>query len=224
MNIPKNLLILILTIICAPLLADTVYVRDTLYVPLRGGQSTEHRILHRGLKSGTPLERLQQNEDTGYTNVRTEGGLEGWLQTQYLVETPSASTRLGDVLAQLEQLEADHQQTLLRLRESNELADDLRNNENTAVQNNADLSKELDQITGLASNVIAIDEENKALTKERRNLRNEIDSLNEQNSSLSDTRAQEWFLRGAGIVFIGLLLGFLIARRIYHNRNTSGWA
>ena len=31
--------------------AKDVYIRDTLYVPLRGGQSTEHRILHRGLRS-----------------------------------------------------------------------------------------------------------------------------------------------------------------------------
>lgn len=28
--------------------ADEVYIRDTLYVPLRGGESTKHRIIHRG--------------------------------------------------------------------------------------------------------------------------------------------------------------------------------
>ena len=104
----------------AAAIADRVYVRDNLYVPLRGGQSSEHRILHRGLRSGTELERLETNEDSGYTRVRTEGGLEGWLQTQYLVEEPIAAMQLDDMKAQLEQLESEHQQTLLRLRELRE--------------------------------------------------------------------------------------------------------
>ena len=64
----------------AELVAETVYIKDTLYVPLRGGQSQGHRILHRGLKSGLKLERLETNDETGYSKVRTEAGLEGWLQ------------------------------------------------------------------------------------------------------------------------------------------------
>ena len=67
-------------------LTDEVYIRDTLYVPLREGESSEHRIIHRGIKSGTALERLKINEQTGYTRVQTGKGLEGWLLTQYLVE------------------------------------------------------------------------------------------------------------------------------------------
>ena len=95
MNLPRSLLIGFLVVAAIhQVKADTVYIRDTLYVPLRGGQSTEHRILHRGLRSGTELERLETSEDTGYTRVRTPDGLEGWLQTQYLVEEPIASTRL----------------------------------------------------------------------------------------------------------------------------------
>ena len=84
--------------------ADEAYIRDTLYVPLRGGESSEHRIIHRGIKSGTPLERLETNEQTGYTRVRTGKGLEGWLLTQYLVDEPIASTQLGIVKSELQSL------------------------------------------------------------------------------------------------------------------------
>ena len=72
--------------------ADTVYVRDEIYVPLRGGQSTEHRILHKGIRSGTSLNRMEINEDSGYTHVKLENGLEGWIQSQYLSEEPIAKT------------------------------------------------------------------------------------------------------------------------------------
>ncbi len=105
--------------------ADEVYIRDILYVPLRGGESTKHRIIHRGIRSGTPLERLEINEQTGYTRVRTADGLEGWLQTQYLVDEPIASTQLDDVRSEMRSLDTQHQQTLLGLREAKEAKETL---------------------------------------------------------------------------------------------------
>ena len=51
----------------------------------------------------------------------------------------------------------------------------------------------------------------------------QIDDLNELTDTLSNDRAQQWFLRGAGAVLIGLLLGFWVARRIYHKRYHGGW-
>lgn len=203
--------------------AETVYIRDTLYVPLRGGQSIEHRILHRGLQSGTELERLEVNDETGYSRVRTQGGLEGWLQTQYLVEEPIASTQLEGVETKLEQLEAEHQQTLLRLREANETTETVSGNQALLNDENSTLREELEALTALSSNVVAIDEENKRLAVDRQDLLGEIEALNRQNQSLSDDRAQEWFLRGAGTVLIGLLFGFWVGRRIYSRRTASGW-
>lgn len=204
--------------------ADEVYVRDTLYVPLRGGQSSEHRILHRGLRSGTPLERLKTNEDTGYTQVRTDDGLEGWLQTQYLVEEPIASTQLDGVKSEMVSLGAEHQQTLLSLREAKEAKEVLAREQENLADQNAGLVEDLEKITALSANIIAIDEQNKQLNEDRDALLQEIKDLNELTEALSDDRAQEWFLRGAGTVLIGLLFGFWLGRRIYNKRSSSGWA
>ena len=41
--------------------------------------STAHRILNRGLPSGTPLEVLSIDEASGFAQVRTENGTEGWI-------------------------------------------------------------------------------------------------------------------------------------------------
>ena len=204
-------------------LADEVYVRDTLYVPLRGGQSNEHRILHRGLKSGTPLERLETNEETGFTRVRTDDGLEGWIQTQYLVDEPIASTQLDGVKSEMVSLDTEHQQTLLSLREVKEAKEALAMEQENLADQNARLIEDLAAITTLSANVIAIDEQNKQLNEDRDALLQEIRDLNELTEALADDRAQEWFLRGAGTVLVGLLIGFLLARRIYNKRSTSGW-
>jgi SH3 domain protein len=197
--------------------ADEAYIRDTLYVPLRGGESSEHRIIHRGIKSGTPLERLETNEQTGYTRVRTGKGLEGWLLTQYLVDEPIASTQLDIVKSELQSLDTKHQQTLLSLKEVKEARKVL------ADQNEL-LAEDLATITTLSANVVVIDEQNKRLSEERDVLLQKIKNLNEITNALSDDRAQQWFLRGAGVVLIGLLFGFWLSRKIYHKRDSGGWA
>ena len=197
--------------------ADEAYIRDTLYVPLRGGESSEHRIIHRGIKSGTPLERLETNEQTGYTRVRTGKGLEGWLLTQYLVDEPIASTQLHIVKSELQSLDTKHQQTLLSLKEVKEARKVL-------ADQNEILAEDLATITILSANVVVIDEQNKRLSEERDVLLQKIKNLNELTNALSDDRAQQWFLRGAGVILIGLLFGFWLSRRIYHKRYSGGWA
>ena len=197
--------------------ADKAYIRDTLYVPLRGGESSEHRILHRGIKSGTPLERLETNEQTGYTRVRTGKGLEGWLLTQYLVDDPIASTQLNIVKSELQSLDTKHQQTLLSLQEVKEAREVL-------ADQNALLVEDLATITTLSANVVVIDDQNKRLSEERDVLLQKVEDLNDLTDALSDDRAQQWFLCGAGVILIGLLFGFWLSRRIYHKRYSGGWA
>jgi SH3 domain protein len=197
--------------------ADEAYIRDTLYVPLRGGESSEHRIIHRGIKSGTPLERLETNEQTGYTRVRTGKGLEGWLLTQYLVDEPIASTQLDIVKSELQSLDTKHQQTLLSLKE-------VKKARKVLADQNELLAEDLATITTLSANVVVIDEQNKRLSEERDVLLQKIKNLNEITNALSDDRAQQWFLRGAGVILIGLMFGFWFSRRIYHKRYSGGWA
>ena len=204
--------------------ADTVYVRDTLYVPIRGGQSSEHRILHSGVRSGTQLERLEENDDTKYSKVRMKSGLEGWMQTQYLVAEPIAEDQLKDVNSQLARLKEQYRVSLLQIEEFETASNQLDQSRVELQVENRELSEELDRITSLAARVIAIDEENKLLIEEQTTLNRSIDSLDVANQELQDNSNQSWFLRGAGTVLMGLLFGFWVARRIYQKRSSGGWA
>lgn len=203
--------------------AETVYIRDSLYVPLRGGQSSEHRILHRGIRSGTALELIRHNEETGYSLVRMEDGLEGWLQTQYLVDEPVASTVLEDTERELLDLEAEHQQALLRIQELEEENAGLTEELAALGERHADTTKELAEIRALAEDTIRIQEQNESLQAEREALNQQIDALMIANDKLQNDSAQEWFLRGGAVVIIALLMGFWFARRIYH-RDAAIWS
>ncbi len=215
-----RILALALLLVCTSgTLADNVYIRDTLYVPLRSGQSMEYKILHQGLRSGTELERLEINEESGYSRVRTNGGLEGWLPSQYLMKEPTARVQLAEVQARLEKLEAQYQQNLLRLQEASKFSQTA----DTLAIENEQLTQELQRITELAANTLAIDEENKALKKDRDKVLQRLERLREKNQTLADNQAQKWFLGGGVMVMISLLFGFWVARRIYHRRKFSGW-
>jgi SH3 domain protein len=215
---------LISTLVISTLaVAETVYIRDDLYVPLRGGQTSEHRILHKGLRSGTPLERLEENPETGYTQVRLEGGMEGWLQTQYLVDQPIARDLLEKATLRLAKVEQDDQENKTRLialeaeRAMLFTHDQNLNDENQALQS------ELQRINDLAANVLNIEDKNQLLQMEQTELKEQIEALLLESDALKDDSSRAWFLRGAGTILIGLLFGFIVARRIYHRQAASGW-
>ena len=204
--------------------ADTVYVRDTLYVPIRGGQSSEHRILHSGVRSGTQLEHLEENDDTKYSKVRMKSGLEGWIQTQYLVAEPIAEDQVKDANSQVARLKEQYRVALLQIDEFKTTSNQLDQSRVELQAENQELSEELERITTLAARVIAIDDENRMLKEEQASLLRNIYSLDAANQELQDDSNESWFLRGVGTVLMGLLFGFWVARRIYQKRSSGGWA
>jgi SH3 domain protein len=203
--------------------AETVYIRDDLYVPLRGGQTSGHRILHKGLRSGTPMEHLEENPETGYTHVRLEGGMEGWLQTQYIIDQPIARDLLEKATSRLAKVEQDDKENKTRLRALEaERAMLFTQNQNLNDENQA-LQSELQRINDLAANVLNIEDKNQLLQTEQSELKGQIEELLLESEELKDDSSRAWFLRGAGTILIGLLFGFIVARRIYHRQAASGW-
>ena len=206
-----------------PSLPDKVYVRDTLYVPLRGGQSNEYRILHQGIRSGTILERLEINDESGFSRVRMSDGTEGWIQSQYLVIGPIARDQLKVISEKHSQLESKYQQALLRMQQQ----DDLQNSSANQIQDldsvNQQLGEDLLKIEELAANTIAINDMNLQLQAERDQLQQEIDDLATSVSEFKDSSDQDWFLRGAATILLGLFIGFLVSRGFYNSRR-SEWS
>jgi len=206
-----------------PSLPDKVYVRDTLYVPLRGGQSNEYRILHQGISSGTILERLEINEESGYSRVRMSDGKEGWIQSQYLVIEPIARYQLKVISEEQSQLESKYQQALLRMQEQDELQDSSADQIQELDSENKQLGEDLVEIRQLAADAIAINDMNQQLQAERDQLQQEIDDLATSVGEFKDSSDQDWFLRGAGTILLGLFIGFLVSRGFYNSRR-SEWS
>ena len=79
---------------------EPVWVSDQFEVMLRTGPSTNNAI-ELMLGSGTELEILEEDVESGYSRVMTSGGTEGWVLSRYLMGEPGAREQLVTLTQQL---------------------------------------------------------------------------------------------------------------------------
>lgn len=198
--------------------ADTRYVSDMLILTLREGQGSQYKAI-RTLKTGTPIEVLE--ESARYLRVRTQEGEEGWVEKQYISskepkaviiaglqkETNRLKVRVEELeksrAALLDQFSAAKQSHTLQVKEASRL-----NMELTQItekynalldqsKNVAELIKKNDRLYG----------ENDRLQAANDRLNTESERLRQEIAHLRRTEMLWLFLAGAGVFFVGLIVG-----------------
>lgn len=216
----RTLLMAMLLGIALTAQAETRYASDELEIALRSGTSTQHRIL-RMVPSGTALQVLQHDEATGYSRVRTPSGTEGWALTRYLMTVPSARDRLAATEKKLAELELQTRERMAKLSDRDREFLNATQELSQVKDENLKLSKQLTDIQRTASSALAIDAENKDLKNRLMQMEREQETLRQENQALRDRTARDWFMIGAGVVIVGIILGLILPRiRI---RKRSSW-
>ncbi|MGB5472613.1 MAG: TIGR04211 family SH3 domain-containing protein [Gammaproteobacteria bacterium] len=200
--------------------AETSYVSDSLEITMRSGKGNSFSIT-RMLSSGTPLEVLEVDKDAGYTRVRTKSGKEGWVLSRYLMKTEAARDRLASAEKNLAEMELEKRKLETAMAaltgEKNALAKEL---EGLSGQNRK-VSQDLAEIKRTASSALAIDSENKDLKSRVVSLERDMQTLQQENEGLRDRTARDWFMVGAGVVLLGIIVGLIIPRIRW--RKKSSW-
>jgi len=200
--------------------ADTRYVSDRLEIQMRTGKGTKFRIM-RMLPSGTAVEVLETDQENGYTRVRAPGGVEGWVLTRVLMKGRAARDKLADAEKRLARLELEN-------RKLNSSFENLKKEKGGTDQElskfdkqNRKLSQELEHIRRAASSSLAIDAENRELKSRIVAYERQVQSLQQENSGLKDRTARDWFMVGAGVIILGMVIGLIIPRIRW--RKKSSW-
>jgi SH3 domain protein len=199
--------------------AETKYVTDSFKITMRRGASTGHKIV-RMLPSGTPVQVLGTDPDSGYARVVALGE-EGFVLTRQLMDEPSAREQLSDVRDRLQAL----QETPDKLR--SQLA--TLQTEHQALQKEhaqlesvkQQLEQDLESIRRTASDAVRISNERNELRKTVAALTREREDLKQENRDLSNQTAQHWFLIGAGVVIVGIILGLILPHLRFQRRKSS---
>ena len=198
---------------------NTKYVSDQLTIMLRSGPSKKHKII-RALSTGTELEVLETQND--FERVRTLSGMEGWVLSQHLTDEPLAKHLLAQSNEKLTQLRADNkqlQEQINQLRGSyNKLNEDYRALDKTK----ADMEDELKHIRSVAAHPLQLSNEKQQLALQTESLEDQVSSLNRELNKLRDNTHKQWFLTGAAVVLLGILIGLTIPK--LRRRRASDWS
>jgi SH3 domain protein len=198
--------------------AATRYVSDQFEALLRSGMSNEHAILQM-MPSGTRLEVLEEFPDTGYSRVRTQTGVEGYVLSRYLMNEPAARDQLAELRRRL--ASADDEQGGLS-RQVDELTQQLALAEQRAAELTADrdqLSAELERVKAVSARALELDQHSQELDEKLVASEQRIRELVEENDRLRRQANRDWFLAGGGLTLFSMLLGIGLTRVRWRRRS-----
>lgn len=222
-NVKKYLFILLFLTIPSISLADVMYIDDTLLVPLRSGEGLQFRIVHKGVKSGTRVELIGHNPDSGYSHIKTPEGISGYLPTRYLVKNEIARDRLVKVSAQLEKSQSRSNELQTELKELQEKYNVLSTNHDQLTRQSESTSSELKKVKDISSNALSLDQRNRELRETNQQLKNEVELLTTDNQRLKDKSETSFMMIGAALVLLGVILA-LIVPWLKPTKKNESWA
>lgn len=201
-------------------MAETAYVSDRLEITMRSGTSTSHGIT-RMLRSGTQVEVLEVDKKSGYSHVRTQGGKDGWVLSRFLMKGPAARDRLTTAEKKLAELELENRKMTTTMQLLKEGKQAIEMERSSLDDEHRKVSQELSEIRRTASSALAIDSENKELKSRVVSLERNLQVLQQENETLKDRTARDWFMVGAAVVLLGIIVGLIIPRIRW--RKKSSW-
>ena len=198
--------------------AQSAWVTDQFEITLRSGPSTSNAI-QLMVDSGTRLEVIERDADSGYTNVRTQGGTEGWVLTRYLMSEPSAREQLQRLTSQLTNANSRGSSLDSQLNAIKGEYDSARQQIASLERDKAAVEEELAEIRRTAANVLAINEQNKSLMDQLTAAQIKADTLEQENRGLRSQTTRYWFMAGGLVLLVGIILGIWLPRVQWRRRS-----
>lgn len=188
--------------------AKVMYITDRIEIGVRSGTGIEQRIVTM-VKTGDKVQVLEG--DKTWSKVQLPDGKVGWISTRFLVEQvktiSSADPKMQEELRGLK----ENSQTLVQekealIQEKRKLIQDLAE----AKQSIQTLRQEktiahLPEMTELTA-------KNQKLEKEISQYKKQIVDLNQKEKTDTSGDHIKWFLSGAAVLILGLILGWITNR------------
>ncbi len=189
--------------------AQTRYVTDELVITVRTGRSTQNAIIE-SLSTGDAVTVLEEDAASGYMRVRTESGKEGWALTQYLVPAPVARDRLAVAERELGQARETIASLRAQVAELTEQLGSVTSRMQEAETAATSLNDELVDVRSVSANALTIRDQNESLRRRLNERDAQVEQLTTENAALAGRADREWFVLGAGVLVVGIVLGLII--------------
>lgn len=82
------------------------YIRDNLFIYMHAGAGKRFRILG-SVNAGTPVEKLEEDIESGYIKVKDDKGRIGWVEAINFTEQSGVSVQLAELQTEYDQLKQE---------------------------------------------------------------------------------------------------------------------
>ncbi len=169
--------------------AQEMYVSGITKITMRTGPGIEHKIVAM-LESGSRLQVLEYQSD--WSLVQTDAQKKGWVLTRFLTEDKPLTF-------QVEKLEKENKDLADAL-EKIETQNQVLTGKNAAL---TDIEEKYRELKQASADFIELNEKYQALVQLSKDQEQQISMLEEN----LNNEAMLWFLSGAGVFIVGLILG-----------------
>jgi len=213
--------------------AETRYVSDRLIISVRDGQNQNAAVLGY-IETAAPLDILEEKE--GFLRIRTEDGIEGWVQAQYIVsEKPKVliiENLKNEITALTKEIETSKNKqdsasnTLSKTKkmyqeELEELKEEVNINQKFAAKAKSDfieLNKKYTTLLKHSKNTEELIGEVEKLKELNAELNTEVKSLRKDRKNPLKSNQIQSFIAGAGVLLFGFILGGASAKKRKRSR------
>ena len=210
--------LLSLTVLCSTVSAQNVkYVTDQLQAPVRASASESSRII-KMLTSGTKIKILNEGKKP-YEIQYGDSNSRGWIHKNFVMNDPAAREFVE--MAKQEYAPLQEKITILNKdnAEKENLIINLQENQKKLEQALLVQTNRVTHLEQINKNVIDIDNDNQLLTQVNMQQELELKQLKSENFTLKENKRSDEWLKGASILFAGIVLGTSILPRLLRYRN-----
>lgn len=214
-------LLFLIALIPPAVVAENAYVTDQFDVTMRSGPSTRNTIL-RMLPTGTTVEVVEVDGETGYSRINTASGIEGYVLSRFLMDQPAARDQLASLQQQVNDLRQRNQELVARAGQATASRDEFRQERDRLLKGNQDKDAELADIRRVSANAIDLNNENQTLQTTLQTMNHRMQAQTSEIQELKDKRNRDWFIAGAAVLLGGILVGLILPK--LRLRRRSSWS
>lgn len=181
-----------------------VYVKPSSEVAVRTGKGTDFKIVAL-VKDGTAITLLE--EDEFYARVRLPNQKEGWMLTRFLSEEPPLRELVSILQQEKDTIVSREAETKDKLGELSTTLKETTSQLKQVIKERDSTVKDYNSLQQATADVVTLKTEMEETQKNNEQLSEKLSALKLENDNFNKDKKLHWFLAGAGVLLLGILLG-----------------
>ncbi|SFV62116.1 hypothetical protein MNB_SUP05-5-632 [hydrothermal vent metagenome] len=207
--------ILIFLLLSPMVFASTIYITESVEIPLRSSSSNTSEI-KRFYKTGTKMKLLER--ENGWVKVNVNGTI-GWMTSRYTTDKEPSYKLLNKLSKKYNKLSIKYTEYKNKLKKTTSLLKDFKSKYYKFKLENAKLRREKIHMEKTYADALILEHKNQKISEKNLQLKSEIQLLKQNMNNSDEQSNRNWFLVGGLVLFLGVILGAILPNLFSRKQN-----